>query len=378
MKKLGVYIHVPFCVHKCSYCDFYSVTQLFEAGEYFRALKEQIMSFKSYLKDWTADSVYIGGGTPSCVDPKYIVETMETLKSVIRFVDNPEITIESNPGTLDTFKIKSYLNCGINRLSMGLQSADDDELKMISRIHDKSGFESSYMLARMLGFRNINVDIMYALPGQKEETLMNTIDYVTSLDPEHISFYGLRVEEGTPLASQEELLAKIPDEDVQYNMYIHAAKRLEKAGYTQYEISNFSKKRMMCRHNCRYWKSGDYIGFGPGAASFINGELYSYTKDLYGFISKPTDYFSNVEKSEKLTLDQQATQYIMLGLRLARGVEAKEYKLRFGRDLEEDYGEKIQKYIDLKYAKRTDKGFRLTRAGLLVSNTILSDILDFS
>lgn len=378
MKKLGVYIHVPFCVHKCSYCDFYSVTQLFEAEEYFRALKEQIMSFKSYLKDWTADSVYIGGGTPSCVDPKYIVETMETLKSVIRFVDNPEITIESNPGTLDTFKIKSYLNCGINRLSMGLQSADDDELKMISRIHDKSGFESSYMLARMLGFRNINVDIMYALPGQKEETLMNTIDYVTSLDPEHISFYGLRVEEGTPLASQEELLAKIPDEDVQYNMYIHAAKRLEKAGYTQYEISNFSKKRMMCRHNCRYWKSGDYIGFGPGAASFINGELYSYTKDLYGFISKPTDYFSNVEKSEKLTLDQQATQYIMLGLRLARGVEAKEYKLRFGRDLEEDYGEKIQKYIDLKYAKRTDKGFRLTRAGLLVSNTILSDILDFS
>lgn len=378
MKKLGVYIHVPFCVHKCSYCDFYSVTQLFEAEEYFRALKEQIMSFKSYLKDWTADSVYIGGGTPSCVDPKYIVETMETLKSVIRFVDNPEITIESNPGTLDTFKIKSYLNCGINRLSLGLQSADDDELKMISRIHDKSGFESSYMLARMLGFRNINVDIMYALPGQKEETLMNTIDYVTSLDPEHISFYGLRVEEGTPLASQEELLAKIPDEDVQYNMYIHAAKRLEKAGYTQYEISNFSKKRMMCRHNCRYWKSGDYIGFGPGAASFINGELYSYTKDLYGFISKPTDYFSNVEKSEKLTLDQQATQYIMLGLRLARGVEAKEYKLRFGRDLEEDYGEKIQKYIDLKYAKRTDKGFRLTRAGLLVSNTILSDILDFS
>ncbi len=378
MKKLGVYIHVPFCVHKCSYCDFYSVTQLFEAEEYFRALKEQIMSFKSYLKDWTADSVYIGGGTPSCADPKYIVETMETLKSVIRFVDNPEITIESNPGTLDTFKIKSYLNCGINRLSMGLQSADDDELKMISRIHDKSGFESSYMLARMLGFKNINVDIMYALPGQKEETLMNTIDYVTSLDPEHISFYGLRVEEGTPLASQEELLAKIPDEDVQYNMYIHAAKRLEKAGYTQYEISNFSKKRMMCRHNCRYWKSGDYIGFGPGAASFINGELYSYTKDLYGFISKPTDYFSNVEKSEKLTLDQQATQYIMLGLRLARGVEAKEYKLRFGRDLEEDYGEKIQKYIDLKYAKRTDKGFRLTRAGLLVSNTILSDILDFS
>ena len=378
MKKLGVYIHVPFCVHKCSYCDFYSVTQLFEAEEYFRALKEQIMSFKSYLKDWTADSVYIGGGTPSCVDPKYIVETMETLKSVIRFVDNPEITIESNPGTLDTFKIKSYLNCGINRLSLGLQSADDDELKMISRIHDKSGFESSYMLARMLGFKNINVDIMYALPGQKEETLMNTIDYVTSLDPEHISFYGLRVEEGTPLASQEELLAKIPDEDVQYNMYIHAAKRLEKAGYTQYEISNFSKKRMMCRHNCRYWKSGDYIGFGPGAASFINGELYSYTKDLYGFISKPTDYFSNVEKSEKLTLDQQATQYIMLGLRLARGVEAKEYKLRFGRDLEEDYGEKIQKYIDMKYAKRTDKGFRLTRAGLLVSNTILSDILDFS
>lgn len=378
MKKLGVYIHVPFCVHKCSYCDFYSVTQLFEAEEYFRALKEQIMSFKSYLKDWTADSVYIGGGTPSCVDPKYIVETMETLKSVIRFVDNPEITIESNPGTLDTFKIKSYLNCGINRLSLGLQSADDDELKMISRIHDKSGFESSYMLARMLGFRNINVDIMYALPGQKEETLMNTIDYVTSLDPEHISFYGLRVEEGTPLASQEELLAKIPDEDVQYNMYIHAAKRLEKAGYAQYEISNFSKKRMMCRHNCRYWKSGDYIGFGPGAASFINGELYSYTKDLYGFISKPTDYFSNVEKSEKLTLDQQATQYIMLGLRLARGVEAKEYKLRFGRDLEEDYGEKIQKYIDMKYAKRTDKGFRLTRAGLLVSNTILSDILDFS
>jgi oxygen-independent coproporphyrinogen-3 oxidase len=207
---------------------------------------------------------------------------------------------------------------------------------------------------------------------------MNTIDYVTSLNPEHISFYGLRVEEGTPLSCDDDLLSIIPDEDAQYSMYIHAAKKLEKAGYNQYEISNFSKKRMMCRHNCRYWKSGDYIGFGPGAASYINGELYSYSKDINNFILKPTDYITNVEKSEKLTLDQQATQYIMLGLRLARGVEAKEYKLRFGRDLEKDYGEKLEKYINMKYAKRTEKGFRLTRAGLLVSNTILSDILDFS
>ena len=377
MKKLGVYIHIPFCVHKCSYCDFYSVTNTLLTEDYFHALKEQILSFKSYLRDWTADSVYIGGGTPSCVDSKYIVDIMETLKSVIKFVDKPEITIESNPGTLDTKKIKDYLSCGINRLSIGLQSADDDELKMLSRIHDKSDFESAYMLARMLGFKNVNVDIMYALPGQKEETLMNTIDYVTSLSPEHISFYGLRIEEGTPLSGDYELLGKIPDEDTQYNMYIHAAKRLEKAGYSQYEISNFSKKRMMCRHNCRYWKSGDYIGFGPGAASYMNGELYSYSKDIQSFILKPTDYLINVEKSEKLTMRQQATQYVMLGLRLARGVEYKEYKLRFGRDLEEDYGEKLEKYIDMKYAKRTDKGFRLTRAGLLVSNVILSDILDF-
>ena len=377
MKKIGVYIHIPFCIHKCSYCDFYSVTELSLTERYFSALKEQILSYKYYLKDCVADSVYIGGGTPSCVDSKYILDLMNTLKTVIKFVDKPEITIESNPGTLDSTKIKDYLFCGINRISMGLQSADDDELKMISRIHNRSEFESAYLLARILGFKNINVDIMYALPGQKEETLLKTIDYVTALQPEHISFYGLRVEEGTPLSRQYDLLDRIPDEDTQYNMYIHAAKRLENAGYSQYEISNFSKKRMMCRHNCRYWKSGDYIGFGPGAASFIDGELYSYSKDIKSFIQKPTDRLGNVEKSEILTINQQATQYVMLGLRLARGIESKEYKNRFGRDLEIDYGEKMEKYIAMKYAKRTEKGFRLTRAGLLVSNIILSDILDF-
>lgn len=376
MKQLGIYIHIPFCAHKCAYCDFYSVTSVDKAEAYTNALCRQIRSYKKKAKDYTVDTIYIGGGTPSVIDTEYIVQIMQAVNETFKVDDTAEISMEANPGTLDGSKLAVYRGAGINRLSLGLQSADNTELKLLSRIHTWEEFENSFLLARLEGFDNINVDIMYALPAQNRERLSKTLDAVIGLSPEHISFYGLKIEENTPFAYNAEIAASLPNEETQYKMYMESAKKLEENGYLQYEISNFAKEDRICRHNMRYWKCGSWLGFGVAAASFFEDEMFSYVKNIDEFISDPLSP-SLLESSKHLTQKEIATQFVMLGLRLSKGIDSSEYALRFSGRLDIEYGEKLKPFIEKKLAVKTSTGFRLTRRGMLVSNYILSDILDF-
>ena len=254
MEKLSIYIHVPFCVRKCEYCDFYSLCDLSLREDYVEALIAQIKDFRSEAKNKLVDTIYFGGGTPSLLTGEEILRILKTVRSVFRVSDDAEITMEANPGTLDPEKLSAYHTAGVNRLSLGLQSADPRELKRLGRIHTREEFENSFLLARLEGFQNINVDIMYAIPNQTEQTLSATLDYVIALDPDHISFYGLKIEPETPFGRDENIEASLPVEDTQADMYLNSAQKLEEAGFLQYEISNFSKPGFECRHNLKNWK----------------------------------------------------------------------------------------------------------------------------
>ena len=376
-KNLGIYIHIPFCAQKCAYCDFYSITDTQAMREYTLALTSQIRAKKSLGKNRTVDSIYIGGGTPSLLPITHIEKILETVYDVFNVSDKAEISMEANPGTLDGGKLAAYRAMGINRLSIGLQSAHNDELSMLSRIHTREEFENSFMLARMEGFDNINVDIIYALPGQSKETLASTLDFVISMAPEHISFYGLKIEKNTPFGKDLEIQKIIPDEDAQYEMYMDSCKTLDEHGYIQYEISNFSKKEHACRHNIKYWTCEDYIGFGPAAYSFYGNSIYSYVKDVERYISCFDDEQAILESTETLTPSQVATQYVMLCFRLRAGINTAEYARRFGEDFDAKYSAKIERFLKEKYIIQTTSGYRLSRRGMMISNYILSEILDF-
>ncbi len=377
MDKLGIYIHIPFCMRKCAYCDFYSIEDMDRVSAYVEALIAQIRSFRSMGSRHLVDSVYIGGGTPSVLSGEDIRRILTAVRSSFSVSNEAEITIEVNPGTLDTSKLSAYREAGIGRLSMGLQSADNRELKMLSRIHTREEFESSFLLARLEGFENINIDVMYALPGQSRETLAATLDYVMALSPEHISFYGLKLEPGTPFDGDPQIAAAIPSEDVQYEMYLSSAKKMEDAGYMQYEISNFAKLGMECRHNLKYWNCEEYLGFGPGAHSFFGGRMFSYAKDITRFIAMPEDSVALFEENYIPTEREIAVQYVMLGFRLKRGIDTAAYEARFDDDFEARYQEKMKPFLLKKYILKTKTGYRLSKKGMLISNYILSEILDF-
>lgn len=377
MNSLGIYIHIPFCIKKCAYCDFYSVVNPEKYDAYVDALISQIKSFKQAGKNHIVDSVYFGGGTPSVLAGEEILRILSALRSSFRVSEEAEITLEANPGTLDAGKLSAYREAGITRLSIGLQSADDGELKKLSRIHTREEFESSFLLARLEGFENISVDVMYALPGQTKETLMGTLDYVLALEPEHISFYGLKIEPNTPFGADPEIAGLLPGEDAQYEMYLDSAKKLESAGYLQYEISNFAKLGSECRHNLKYWKCGDYLGFGPGAHSFFGGRMFSYAKDIDRFLAMPEDSRALFDENCAPTEDELAAQYVMLGFRLKQGIDIVEYGERFGDDFEARYKARMKPFLLKKYILKTQSGYRLSKRGMLISNYILSEILEF-
>ena len=377
MENLGIYIHIPFCAKKCAYCDFYSMCDLSLRENYVDALVAQISSFRAEAKNRIVDTVYIGGGTPSILSGEQILRILKTVRKVFKVSEDAEITMEANPGTLDPGKLVAYHEAGINRLSLGLQSANAEELSMLGRIHTKEEFERSFLLARLEGFQNINVDIMYALPGQTEKTLSETLDYVIGLDPDHISFYGLTIEPETPFGRNKELTKLLPNEDVQVEMYLNAAEKMEAAGFFQYEISNFSKPGFECHHNMKYWKVEDYLGFGPAAHSFFDGTRFAYAKNTSKFISYPTQRERLIEMQEQSSIEDSALEFVMLGFRLRAGIDVVEYGERFGEDFEDNYGEKMQEFIEKEYIMKTKNGYRLSRRGFLISNYILSEILNF-
>ena len=376
-RRLGIYIHIPFCIRKCAYCDFYSITATELRADYVNALISQIKAFRMAAKNYLVDSVYIGGGTPSMLSGEEMTRILSALRMTFHLSDDVEISMEANPGTLDGEKLAAYREAGVNRLSLGLQSADNTELQKLSRIHTRQDFEASFLLARLEGFQNINIDLMYALPGQTGKKLADTLSYAISLNPEHISFYGLKIEPETPFGRDPDIQMEIPDEDEQYHMYLTSAKTLESAGYPQYEISNFAKVGKECRHNLKYWKCEEYLSFGPAAYSFFDGKMFSYIKDVERYLMTPTDSHALFDEMSVPSKEELATQFVMVGFRLRRGIDIAEYNARFDDDFEARYGKKLTPFIAGRFVVKTPEGYRLSRRGMLISNYILSEILEF-
>lgn len=383
MKRLGLYIHIPFCKRKCNYCDFYSCTETKYIGEYINALCTHIEREAPLYKNYEIDTIFFGGGTPSLIEPNDFKNLMSTIKGNFNIISSCEATLEANPGTLTCDKLICYKENGINRLSIGLQSTYDNELKMLGRIHTYSEFLENFNLARECGFDNISVDIMYSLPNQKREELLTTLDKVCALTPEHISSYCLKIEEKTPFGKIKDKLI-LPCEDDEYEMYISMCEMLEKNGYSQYEISNFSKSGYESKHNLKYWQSLDYVGFGPAAHSYIDGKRYYYKDDIKLYIeqvkngSLPEKILDkndeNVHVSARISKEDE---YVMLKMRLSAGMNIKEFFDRFDKDFLSTYP-RVEKYVKSGHIALRDGAYCFTYKGFFVSNYILTDILNFN
>ena len=376
MKSLGLYIHIPFCVKKCHYCDFYSVCHTNEGeSEYVNALCDHIRNEAHQYKDYEIDTVFLGGGTPSVLSAESILQISQTLKVSFKLSSTLEFTIEANPGTLDAQKLSAYKSAGINRLSIGLQSTSDKELCALGRIHTLETFAHSYSLAREYGFDNISVDVMYGLPNQTVEDFSKTLDHVCDFNPEHISAYCLKIEENTHFGKIRSTLT-LPDDDEEYEMYMLLCEKLKARGYEQYEISNFSKSGFYSRHNMKYWQSQEYISFGPAAHSYFEGKRYSYSRDIDKYIKCPQKVYDTENDGESVAKIDKMDEYVMLKLRLAGGVDEGEFFEKFGTSFAEEYPE-TEKFIKSGHMVRENGAYRFTSKGFFVSNYILTEILHF-
>jgi len=366
---MGLYVHIPFCIKKCAYCDFYSLSLKSLHENYIDALNKQMKNLSKVYSDRFFDTVYIGGGTPTILDAQRLGVLLTSVFQNFNIDKNAEITIEANPATLDEQKLKALLSGGVNRLSIGCQSAVDSELKTLGRSHSFAEFVETYELARSAGFDNISVDLMYAIPNQTLETFKYSLESVARLAPEHISLYGLKIEPNTLFYKNRDKLA-FPDEDEFCMMYLEAGKYLSSLGYSKYEISNFSKAGYESHHNIKYWKMQDYLGLGPGAHSFIDGRRFAYSRDVRGYIKaveedREPDYSENCIISANDLLNEE----FMLNMRLITG-----YDMDGRLALDE---EKLSLFEKHGYIARHDNNIRFTDNGFLVSNYLLSELTNF-
>lgn len=378
-----IYIHIPFCNSKCIYCDFLSG----KADESVHSkLTDAMCRELYYRKNMINDnitSIFIGGGTPSSVSSALISRLLDAVYQYYSVEKEAEITLESNPGTLTIEKLSAYKNIGINRLSMGLQSSDDDELKMLGRIHTFGEFLKNYDLARETGFDNINIDIMQSLPFQTADKYKKTLERVISLRPEHISSYSLIVEEGTPLFNRTDLLKHLPDEDTEREIYYLTNELLSENGYIHYEISNYALESRECKHNLGYWNRDNYIGIGVGASSLVRDFRFANIRDINRY-TELTEYYSGVfseqswidkDSIEELSEKDKMSEFMYLGLRKTDGICSDTFNNEFNICIEEIFGDVLNKYIDLELMKRTDKGYALTDRGVDISNYVLADFI---
>ena len=369
---LELYVHIPFCVRKCQYCDFLSGPSDEETKDrYIEALLKEIRAAE-HTEDYEIVSVFIGGGTPSALKAEAIASIMRTLQEKFFFCEDAEVTIEANPGTVDLEKLTIYRNVGINRLSLGLQSTDAEELKLLGRIHSYEEFLKSYEWAREAGFSNINIDLMFAIPGQTGEAWRQHLYQVAELNPEHISAYSLIIEEGTPFAEQN---LDLPDEDTEYQMYEDTAEILERYGYRQYEISNYAKQGYMCRHNAGYWQRLEYLGFGLGASSLYGGMRFSNTHQMQEYLTDSRNPDQIRKDVTVLSRNEQIEEFMFLGLRMTEGISEKKFEENFNVRLMDIYGDILQKYEETGFMEHIETKWRLTRKGIHVSNHILADFL---
>lgn len=374
-KKIGIYVHIPFCKQKCYYCDFISFCNKSDLIEdYIKALKKEIESQK--IKE-EINTIYIGGGTPSYIESKYIVEIIEEIKKK-NVQKEAEITIEVNPGTVTKEKLKHYKKSGINRLSIGLQTSKDELLKEIGRIHDFEQFLETYNIARKVGFKNINIDLMIGLPNQKIKDIKETLQKVIELQPEHISVYSLIVEENTPIAKKIDTgELKLPDEELERNMYWYVKSTLELNGYVHYEISNFSKKGYESKHNVNCWNQNEYIGFGTAAHSYINYIRYSNTENIEEYIQNVNSrsFEKNININEIQSDDDIRNEFMLLGLRKIDGVKISDFKNKFGDNPIYLYRNILQKLYDEDLIKIDENNIKLTNKGLDLANLVWEEFI---
>lgn len=448
--ELGIYIHIPFCVHKCIYCDFLSSSaDVHTRKQYVRALINEIYLTRegkcankliknvlqgdntSYedmeeqaVNGLTSDcalydtvcmadyektimqedisgcvddiksenghivtSIFIGGGTPSAIDAEDISDILDAVRKNYNVSDKAEITIECNPGTMDKKKAVIYRKAGINRISFGLQSTDNNELRMLGRIHTYEQFMESYKIAREAGFDNINIDLMSALPGQTMESFKAVLEKALSLGAEHISVYSLIVEEGTRLSDNIDSFPPIPSDDEDRQMYYMTKEMLSSYGYEQYEISNYAQKGYECKHNLKYWERCDYLGFGIGAASLYGGRRYTNISDIGRYMDVLAEITNALDKSyvnellqirtdmEELSKEDEMSEYMFLGLRKTKGIDITDFKEEFGTDIKDIFGEAIEDNIARGLLIHDGNCLYLSKRGIDISNTVMSDFI---
>ena len=376
-KDLGLYIHIPFCVKKCEYCDFLSWNaEEEERQQYVAALLSEIESYREFAKGYRVSTIFIGGGTPSVLLPKQMEDILQKIYEIFELERRAEITIEVNPGTVDEEKLQCYKENGVNRLSMGLQSVKDEKLRLLVRIHTYKEFVESYELARKAGVDNISIDLISSVPGQTLQEWKEELETAAAQNPEHISVYQLIIEEGTPFyekyAEHPELL---PDEETSREIYLWTGKFLKEAGYEQYEISNYAKPGKESRHNLKYWERGDYLGLGLGAASMVRNIRMSNTKDMRTYLERCDKPKTMREDVQFLEEPRQMEEFMFLGLRKTRGVSKKEFKRIFGREMDMVYEKALHKCLENGMLLAHKDRIFLSEEGTLLSNMVLSEFL---
>ena len=388
MKEVGIYVHIPFCKHKCYYCDFISFADKNSLiDEYIKWLNYEIkevgqgnrLDYENKLDDLVfVKTIYIGGGTPSFIESKYITEILKTIKGNFVVDENAEITMEMNPGTVDENKLKDYYNCGINRLSIGLQETNNALLKEIGRIHTYEDFENTYSLARNVGFKNINVDLMLGLPNQNILDLENSINKILDLDPEHISVYSLILEENTVLKNKvDQGILTLPEDEMERKMYYTVKNMLENNGYIHYEISNFAKKGFESKHNLDCWNQKEYMGFGAAAHSYTNNFRFSNIENIEEYINnfKNNKEEDNLIFHEKQNRESKMKEYMMLGLRKIEGVNIQQFKNKFVENPIFIFRKEIEKLVNEELLEVNGNFIKLTKKGLDLANLVWEEFV---
>lgn len=375
-RRLGLYLHIPFCKQKCDYCDFYSLAGNQDRMEdYLKALTLHLEEVAPRAEGFTVDSVYIGGGTPSVFGEERLKRLLKTVDKYYHLERHCETTVEVNPDSVTPHLLKVLRKGGVNRISMGVQSCHDEELAQVNRPHTFAQAQAAVEMIRSAGFTNLNLDLIFGLPDQTMAGWQESVEAVLALEPEHLSLYGLTLEEGTPLWQRRDQLT-LADGDQQADMYLWAVERLAQAGYDQYEISNFAKEGKRSRHNLKYWMSREYVGFGPGAHSDFGGRRYSYVRDLERYIDGMLSGGKIVDASELIPFEERGYEYLMLRLRTVTGIDGVEYNRTFRMNFD-PLEELLCQYRDRGWAVQEESGrWHFTPQGFLLSNQLIGELLE--
>ena len=375
-KPLGLYIHIPFCKSKCIYCDFYSLPNAEERMDRYTAvLCRQLAEIAPQTTAHKADTIYFGGGTPSWLGEKRLRQILKTVEKHYRVAKNAEITLEANPDSAGDWKaLRSLRRAGFNRISLGVQSADNAQLQTLGRPHTFAQAEEAVAAARKAKIKNVSLDLIYGLPGQTLESWQDTVEKAAALAPEHLSCYGLKVEESTPLWTMQSGM-DLPDDDLQADMYLWTVDRLAELGYQQYEISNFAKPDFESRHNLKYWTLGEYAGFGPGAHSDLGDVRYAYVRDLDAYCAGVEDQGDILSENDRIPPRERDIEYIMLGLRITRGISRQEFEYRFRLPFA-PIQEVLERFEKTGHAVLYGGRWHLTPTGFLLSNQIIGQCLE--